>query len=535
VKTARWAIAALLCLWVLYAAVSPSCTPVRSEFANARGFSRGLLNCVVLPAGEPFARAPAWSFGIWAAVLALAGWRAKRTRGTALLEAAAIVLLAAVALSPFVSPYRVVLAPRTFSLLALMLAAARAAEAARWLRERWTPLLSGLLGAAFFASAMLQALGAFGGNYSGFLHVSKVVARDAPFLQERPDLARSLMLSDAGYDGQFVYLMAFDPFLQKFPGEPDRYRAFVDNPPYRYGRIGFSLLTDVVAAGRPERYPATMMWIVVAAHLALAGLLAARAVRFGASPFAAMWYLAIPGFMASLMSALPEALAAAAIVAGVLSWEARRPAWATLAFASALLVRETAVIPLVALVLTAGRREWRRSALVLAGSLVPVCAWRLFVAWRLFPGFGWGSVVANPGDFGLPFAGLVRLWLAGATRTQPSPEVAAALVFPLLLSGAFALAMALLLVRRGPLEIAAAVFATVAVSLNYSHIWSHLPSGERGTFELFVCLLLLRLEGRDRPAWVGRALAGFFVVLLAYTFFVAPDARTSRAALLLIR
>ena len=57
----RVALAALLCLWVLRANVSPDFTPIRSELANAHGFSRGLVNLVVLPADEPFTRAPAWT------------------------------------------------------------------------------------------------------------------------------------------------------------------------------------------------------------------------------------------------------------------------------------------------------------------------------------------------------------------------------------------------------------------------------------------------------------------------------------------
>jgi len=35
--------------------------------------------------------------------------------------------------------------------------------------------------------------------------------------------------------------------------------------------------------------------------------------------------------------------------------------------------------------------------------------------------------------------------------------------------------------------------------------------------------------------WIRRTLTGFFLVLSAYTLFIAPDAGTSRAALLLIR
>jgi hypothetical protein len=408
--------------------------------------------------------------------------------------------------------------------------------------------MSGALGAAFFASVMLQALGSYGGNYSGFLHLSRDVADRAPFLQERRDLRRSLIIYDAGYDGQFMYLMAFDPFLRRFADRPQAYRAFLDNPPYRYGRMGFSLLTDLVSAGRPERFPAAMVWLIVAAHFALAALLATFAARHGLSPFAGLWYLAIPSFTSSLMSALPEALAAAGVVAGVMCWETRRPALAAVSFGAALLVRETGVILLVALAVACGRRHWfpendsavrarawTRPALVLAVSLLPVCVWRLFVASRLFGDFGWASIVADPGDLGMPFAGLVHLWRAGASGTQPPAETAGALVFPLILTGALILAVSMLVVRRGPLELAATIYALVAVSLNYNQIWSHLPSGERGTFELFVCLLLLLLDGKERPVWIRRALAGFFAVLAAYTFFVAPDAGASRAALLFIR
>jgi hypothetical protein len=557
-----WFVAALLCVWALGANVSPDFTPIRAELANARGFSRGVLNLVVLPAAEPFTHAPKWSALVCAAVLlllstvrlkpdttydtawdpssapakALAGpIRLKPNTTIKVVAASGIALLAAVVLSPYVTPYRVVLAPRTFGLCLLLVCAAPAFRAVTWLRERWTPLMSGALCAAFFGSAMLQALATYGGNYSSFLHVSRDVADRAPFLQERPDLARSLVVYDAGYDGQFMYLMAFDPFLRRFADRPAAYRAFVDNPPYRYGRIGFSLLTDLVSAGQPERFPAAMMWLVVAAHFALGAILAAIAARHGLSPFAALWYLAIPGFTSSMMSALPEALAAAGIVAGMLCWQTERPGLAALAFGAALLVRETGVIIVVALVLTSRRQEWRRSVFVFLGALLPVCAWRLFVASRLAADFGWAAIFPDPGDLGVPFAGLLRLWQAGLGGGQPSPEVAAAFVFPLILSAAFVLAVSLLIIRRGPLEVAAAIYALVAVSLNYSHIWSHVPSGERGTFELFLCLLLLLLESKERPISIRRTLTAFFVVLIGYTFFLAPDAGTSRSALLLIR
>jgi hypothetical protein len=396
----------------------------------------------------------------------------------------------------------------------------------------------GAIAAAFMASAMLQTLAAYDGNYSGFLHIARDVAA-APFIQERPEIARSLIVYDAGYDGQFMYLIAFDPFLRRFADRPQAYRAFIDNPPYRYGRIGFSLLTRLVASGEPARFPVTMMWLIVAAHLVLAMLLSLFASRHGLPPSAGLAYLLVPAFMSSLMSALPEALAAAALVAGYVNWEQRRPWLVMLWFSAALLIRETGVVLILALVLAGGIQDWKRSLAMAVGSILPVAAWRLFVATRLYADFGWAAIATNPGDLGVPLAGLWHLWQAGAAGTQPAPEIMGAIVFPALLLAALALAAALAIRGRNietrALAMAATLYAAVAVSLNYDKIWSHLPSGERGTFELFLCLLLLMLRNDQQPVWARRGLRIFFVALGAYTFLIAPDAGTSRAALLLIR
>jgi len=403
---------------------------------------------------------------------------------------------------------------------------------------RWPPIVAGAIAAAFVASAMLQTLAAYDGNYSGFLHIARDVAA-APFIQERPEIARSLIVYDAGYDGQFMYLIAFDPFLHRFAERPQAYRAFIDNPPYRYGRIGFSLITRLAAVGEPARFPAAMMWLIVAAHLVLATLLARLASRHGLPPLAGLAYLLIPAFMSSLMSALPEVLAAAALVGGYVNWERRRPWLTMLWFGAALLIRETGVVLILALLLAGGTREWKRSLAMTAGSLLPVALWRLFVATRLYGDFGSAAIATNPGDLGVPLGGLWRLWQAGVAGTQPAPEIIGAIVFPALLLAALALAAALAIrgatIETRALAMAATLYAAVAVSLNYDKIWSHLPSGERGTFELFLCLLLMMLRNDREPVWVRRGLRMLFVALGLYTFLAAPDAGTSRMALLLIR
>src|SRR5262249_30095039 len=149
--------------------------------------------------------------------------------------------------------------------------------------------------------------------------LGRMFADRVPFLTERPELKAQLQILDgAGYDGEFVYYIAFDPFLLAFKNEPSRYRAFVDAPPYRYGRIGFSLLTKLFSWGDPERYPQTMIWLIVAATFAGAWYLATIAQHFGYSGWWALLYVLVPGFIQSLRTGLPEAIAAACLLGGYL-------------------------------------------------------------------------------------------------------------------------------------------------------------------------------------------------------------------------
>jgi len=540
-------VGALLALWVLRLNTSPAFTPARAELANARGFSRGLVNLVVLPRDLSFVSAPGWaSVAVVAGFLVLAWIRPPVGLAATAVPVLGATLFALVALSGSLTPYRLVLAPRTFVLGVLLLWTPRLSRivssirARPWItREATVGRLAifgcGALGAAFYGSAMHQTLATFDGNYSGFVHVSRDVAAHAPFLQDRPELIRSLILYDVGYDGEFFYMMAFDPFLQRFKDHPQRYRAYIDAPPYRYSRIGFSLLTDFASGFDARRFSAAMMWLILACHLALATSLASIAARHGVSPLSSLGYVAIPGFMASLLFGLPEALAAAGLVAGFLAWERGRTLLPGVCFAAALLIRETGIIFIAALLLMTARHDWRRRTAVAALAILPLVGWRAFVGLRLFADFGWQAVMFNPGDLGVPFEGLAHMWHSAILRTQSAPEIAGAAVYPLLLTLSLALAVCLLWVRRGPLELAAVLYGVIAVSLNYDKIWHHLPSGERGTVELFLCLFLILLTNGTRSTWIDRALTVLFILLAAYSFAVGPEAATSRAALLLIR
>jgi hypothetical protein len=543
---------AIAWLVVLWTDLSPAYTPARAELPpGASGFSRGLLNFIVLPASAPFPQISTWGAALVAVAVALVVIVVILPRALAMhrstsrwywwtTELAGMVFLSLVAIAPYVTRFRIVLMPRTFVLMSLLICASALpslvaiGDRLRLGTSPRAPIAVGFVAAAFFASTAWHALALYDGNYTGFFHMSRRIADRAPMLHEGSQLWRSILTADEGYDGQFMYLMAFDPLLARYKDRPQTYGTFIDLPPYRYGRIGFSALVSLVSGARPEWFPRAMIWLLIAAHAAIAAGLSVLAQREHKSPWIGLWYLAIPAFMPSFLSALPEALAAATVVIGLICWNARRDWWAAAAFAAALLVRETGAVLLIAIVVASGT-ERRRALRVAAVAVLPLIVWRLFVGFRLYPEFGSRAGFGTQYSFGVPFAGLLHLWQAGLSRVQSASEIRGALMFPWLLVAAAAIAVWAVMTRRGTIAFAAVVYALMAVSLNYENVLRHLPSGERVTFELFLCLLLLMIETPAQPRALGRALKTLFVVLAAYTFLVAPDAWMARAATGLIR
>jgi hypothetical protein len=102
----------------------------RAQMGNVRGFNEGVFNVVVVPAASDVARLPWWYvLAVGGLVLAAARWRAPRSRlGVAAYGAAALLsttTLMTAWTSPYVSPYRLLLAPHTaLVLLALLFAPA---------------------------------------------------------------------------------------------------------------------------------------------------------------------------------------------------------------------------------------------------------------------------------------------------------------------------------------------------------------------------------------------------------------------------
>jgi hypothetical protein len=218
--------------------------------------------------------------------------------------------------------------------------------------ERWSDspvrigIATGLVGLCF---AGLRLAVAARGNIAAFIVVG---TRDAQRRHLPPGVP---VIRGTGYDGEFYYRLALDPF------DWGRW-AFgiaLDNI-YRIDRIGYPALAWLVAGGHGPWVPTTLVLVNIAALGALGGFGAALAREAGRPP---IWGLVFAGYFGLLWSVardLTEVVTAAAIVGGLVAL--RRNQWllAATALTVAVLSRESALVLLCALCL-ARVIEWTKS------------------------------------------------------------------------------------------------------------------------------------------------------------------------------
>lgn len=455
---------------------------------------------------------------------------------------AGVMLL--VGLSSFVSSYSVLLSPRAFFGMTLVLVAPRLWRAGTWLwsrrAQRWgRALIYAAVGAgvlAAYGSVAAQLLHDFGGNYSGFVRVSRERFDKHPRLSGREDVRRALILYDGtGYDGQFVYFLAFDPLLLEYRHAPATYRGFIDAPPYRCGRIGFSMMTWLFSAGHWPRFPMTMVWLILASLLASAFLLAALADRTNAR-FLGLLIAIVPGFWQSLGVALPEPVAAALLLGGCLLIRRRRIGAAGVLFAASMLVRETGAIlagaSAIGLLASGYRRDGVR---LLAISFAPLLVWRVYAGVMLFPDWGAQAFLFNAHNVGMPFGGIFELWqrIQDATYHVGSPTLArAGVLYPILVCCGLGVGAVAVAIRPGPASVSAVLYGLIAISFTYGSIWVHVGNAQRGSYELFIALALVFI-GTDRSSrGLWWAPVTFWTSAAFYVFFGGFDADFIRNAIL---
>lgn len=203
-----------------------------------------------------------------------------------------------------------------------------------------------------------------------------------------------------GYDGQFAYQIAL---------RPRDAAPYLDVPAYRYQRILYPMLARLLALGRPELIP----WTLIVINVAAIGLGTWATERLLVDLGASRWYALVYGLYGSQLLALRtdlnEPLAQALVQCAMLAWARERRWLAALAFSLAALAKETALIFLAAYVLYAlQHRAWRWAGTLLAGA-IPFAAYQLLL-WNWLGAFGVGSGGAGATSFALvPLGGWLEI------------------------------------------------------------------------------------------------------------------------------
>jgi len=204
------------------------------------------------------------------------------------------------------------------------------------------------------------------------------------------------------YDGQYYYAMTYDPWLRT--GEVVH---LLDDPAYRYRRMLLPSLASALALGEPRRFPATLLLVNITAWLAC-GVLAWRLARREGlpAPWLAFGTLVTTGLVYSTFRTLPEPVALASTLGGILAYRSGRLALAGGLLGCAALAREESLLVTLALLLFAKigeGRSIRELAPLAALAFLPALLWWVYLSLLLPP-----ASTALGSRISWPLVGLVR-------------------------------------------------------------------------------------------------------------------------------
>jgi hypothetical protein len=294
-----------------------------------------------------------------------------------------------------------------------------------------------------------------------------------------------------GYDGQWFLAQAYDPLLLT-----DVASTF-DDPRYRAGRMLLPALGWLLAAGQPAVIPHALLAVEVLA----VGLGCAACARILAGHGGSRWwgagFVAVPGVVVGVAFGTAEPLGLALAALGLSLTLDRWYPWAGLAFAGAMLTKETyAPYALIAAVYLAAsgylhRGQWLRPLVWVVGpGAVGLAGWWWYARLVLPPSHGPDPLRV----LGIPLRGWADVFGGMVAGDHPADWRGT-----LVLVGCFGLVVtALVLALRRPLRLLSVT----------AHAW--------GWYGLMIAPVLLERGGSAHRALAPSVLAaGMFVIAVA--------------------
>jgi hypothetical protein len=331
-----------------------------------------------------------------------------------------------------------------------------------------------LLTAAVFLSVLFLYSLKFNKNITGFMVIGD-------YFQARHIWTEKTLVhqGSVGYDGQYYYYIAHDPFIlgQSYD--------HIDFPAYRYQRIIYPLAVWLAAFGHSPLIP----WMMVAVNLLgiLFGtwFLILILKHFGRSPWYSLFYPASWGFLLCLLRSLPEPLAITFVVITVYFYLKGRTAWQVISLSLAGLTQETTLLVAIGfLSYSLGKKEFRQS-LYLLSPFMAYLLWQLY----LYAHFRIFSFLGGTQNFGLPFQGILEKFIL-LCQGNPSYEKISELLYLILITILIITALYDIYKDYNPLTLIFLGYSLMTTLLNHL-IWVEPWSYARATLGLLVFNLLI--------------------------------------------
>jgi hypothetical protein len=321
----------------------------------------------------------------------------------------------------------------------------------------------------------------------------------------RSQLPRGLLLvPSAGYDGQFYYRLALDPFNWN----KTAFGITMDQS-YRYTRIGYPILAWLVSLGQHQLVPLALVAINllgVAAMAFLGGMFARESGRH------ALWGLAFAAYFGLVISVgrdTAEPLAEACMLGGLLAYRRSKPILCTVLFMVGAITRETILLAPAAIAVTrlvAMARRQVRPGLADLTWVVPAGVYGVLEVAVHFVVKGEFPLLANGSrNLAAPFTAMLDALtfdIRHINTAHLSPIDIALLEYATL--GIFVLAgLAVLLVTTAPAhERLAFVFFVLQLGLLSGQIWTSTFGDGRSLIEPYLlALILLLATPRQYLSW----------------------------------
>lgn len=354
------------------------------------------------------------------------------------------------------------------------------------------PLLFTALAYALFLTARLAVL-----NFDPSLFV---LAGDRWCNPEEVPSNLTVHQDSTGYDGEFYYRLALNPFTAK----ATEFGITLDIPAHRQQRIMYPLIVWALSLGRAEWVPALLIGVNYAA-LCLLGLLGgyyARALKL--HPAWGLLFPLCPGFVLTLSRDCVEIVAIGFMLAGLLAASKEKPFWAGALLSLAVLTRETMLIVPLAILMERPFRVWKGKRFQREYAyFLPLV---VYGVWQLLLRTLWGqfSFQANRARVGMPFYGAVRSFFE-YTRLTEFHDAVCVVEMALIVIFALAVASAIRSSSSSLYFIICWLFYTVLISTLTGDIWDDEWNFMRAITEFYVFggIILLTSTSRMRLPVLG--------------------------------